>query len=135
MITGNSSTDQEASKAISRSRNPSGNPIAVGSQLTGGKNEWMFTSSLTPKLTLKTEHQRWIWDLAFSADSQYIFTGRNSANTLSKSLSFNISPLSTLASSDQYVRLWSTFTGELTREYTGHQKAVMALGFSDLVTD
>ncbi|KAH9405410.1 Target of rapamycin complex subunit lst8, partial [Tyrophagus putrescentiae] len=112
----NSNFDQEGNyRPISRSRHPSGNPIAAGSQLTGGggKNEWNFTSTLTPKLTLKTEQQRWVWDMAFSADSQYIFT----------------------ASSDQFVRLWSAFTGELTREYTGHQKAVMALGFSDLVTD
>lgn len=75
MLTGSTFTDQEA-KAIARSRHPSGNPIAAGSQLTGGKNEWMFTSTLTPKLTLKTEQQRWVWDLAFSADSQYIFTGK-----------------------------------------------------------
>lgn len=25
---------------------------------------------------LKTEAQRWVWDLAFSADSQYILTGK-----------------------------------------------------------
>lgn len=76
---GNSNFDQEGNyRPISRSRHPSGNPIAAGSQLTGGggKNEWNFTSTLTPKLTLKTEQQRWVWDMAFSADSQYIFTGK-----------------------------------------------------------
>lgn len=25
---------------------------------------------------LKQEHQRWVWDAAFSADNQYLFTGK-----------------------------------------------------------
>ncbi|XP_054270856.1 target of rapamycin complex subunit lst8 [Macrosteles quadrilineatus] len=58
---------------------------------------------------LKTEAQRWVWDLAFSADSQYILT----------------------ASSDNCARLWSVEKGTVQREYTGHQKAVMALAFCD----
>ncbi|KAG8298856.1 Target of rapamycin complex subunit lst8 [Homalodisca vitripennis] len=55
--------------------------------------------------------QRWVWDVAFSADSQYIIT----------------------ASSDNIARLWSVETGTVQREYTGHQKAVTALAFSDQV--
>lgn len=29
---------------------------------------------------LKHESQRWVWDAAFSADSQYIFTGKKHFN-------------------------------------------------------
>ena len=55
------------------------------------------------------ENQRWVWDVAFSADSQFLFT----------------------ASSDSVVRLWHVETAEMRREYTGHQRAVTSLAFSD----
>ncbi|KAJ8318610.1 hypothetical protein KUTeg_003701 [Tegillarca granosa] len=51
----------------------------------------------------------WVWDCAFSGDSQYIIT----------------------ASSDNMARLWSVDTGEVKKEYSGHQKAVMCLAFRD----
>lgn len=64
---------------------------------------------LRPYKVLSTELQRWVWDVAFSADSQFLIT----------------------ASSDSIVRLWHLETAEIRREYTGHQKAVTALAFSD----
>lgn len=64
------------------------------------------------KLTeLKENTQRWVWDCAFSGDSQYIIT----------------------ASSDNVARLWNVNTGEVRREYNGHQKAVISLAFRDEV--
>lgn len=51
----------------------------------------------------------WVWDAAFSADSQYLFT----------------------ASSDGYTRLWKLDTKDIEREYVGHQKAITALAFRD----
>ena len=33
------------------------------------------TSDFTLHSTLQTENQRWVWDIAFSADSQYAITG------------------------------------------------------------
>lgn len=51
----------------------------------------------------------WVWDAAFSADSQYLFT----------------------ASSDNYARLWKLDTKDIEREYVGHQKAITALAFRD----
>ena len=39
------------------------------------KNEWSLTEQITPFQMLKRTNQRWVWDLAFSADSQYVFTG------------------------------------------------------------
>ncbi len=55
------------------------------------------------------ENQRWVWDLAFSADSQYLFT----------------------ATSDNVARLWSLPTNEVKREYVGHQKPLTCLAFKD----
>ena len=47
--------------------------------------------------------------MAFTCDSQYLFT----------------------ASSDKSARLWSVKTGELKKEYVGHQKPVVCLAYSD----
>lgn len=67
----------------------------------------------TPDFTLwrelKDDENRWIWDAAFSADSQYLFT----------------------ASSSGKARLWRLDTKEVEREYIGHQKAITALAFRD----
>ena len=66
---------------------------------------------------MTAENQRWVWDLAFSADSQYLLT----------------------ASSDNLARLWSlpnesnNFTYDVKRVYeeNGHQKAVTCLAFRE----
>jgi G protein beta subunit-like protein len=58
---------------------------------------------------LHTNNQRWVWDLAFSADSQYVLT----------------------ASSDGIARLWSLPANEVKREYRGHTKAITSLAFRD----
>uniref|UniRef100_T1JHF2 Target of rapamycin complex subunit lst8 n=1 Tax=Strigamia maritima TaxID=126957 RepID=T1JHF2_STRMM len=58
---------------------------------------------------LEAPNQRWVWDVAFSADSQYVVT----------------------ATSDNFARLWSVETGEVKREYSGHQKALTCLAFHD----
>lgn len=64
---------------------------------------------LAPYKVLTSENQKWVWDVAFSADSQFLVT----------------------ASSESVVRLWHVESAETRREYTGHQKAVTALAFSD----
>lgn len=65
--------------------------------------------SPSPCKVLTSETQRWVWDVAFSGDSKFLVT----------------------ASSDSVVRLWHVESAEIRREYTGHQKAVTALAFSD----
>lgn len=65
--------------------------------------------NLVPYKVLTAKNQRWVWDVAFSADSQFLVT----------------------ASSEGVVRLWHVESAESRREYTGHQKAVTALAFSD----
>ncbi|XP_035225414.1 target of rapamycin complex subunit lst8-like isoform X2 [Stegodyphus dumicola] len=62
-----------------------------------------------PMVELKANEQRWVWDVAFSADSSHVFT----------------------ASSDHLARLWNIATGEVRREYSGHSKALTALAFKD----
>ncbi|CAG2118114.1 unnamed protein product [Medioppia subpectinata] len=77
-------------------------------QLNGAHN-WPKVDSILPAVELKDPNQRWVWDLGFSADSQFIITG----------------------SSDNNARLWNVFSGDVKREYSGHQKAITALAFSD----
>ncbi|XP_064607066.1 target of rapamycin complex subunit lst8-like [Liolophura sinensis] len=67
------------------------------------------TADLSLMTELKENTQRWVWDCAFSGDSQYIIT----------------------ASFDNMARLWSVDKGEVKREYSGHQKAVVCLAFRD----
>ncbi|XP_058810141.1 target of rapamycin complex subunit lst8 [Phymastichus coffea] len=69
---------------------------------------WRTTDFSEIKI-LQHDTKRWVWDVAFSADSQYLFTG----------------------SSDGYARLWNITSGNLKREYQGHQKVVSALAFKD----
>lgn len=58
-------------------------------------------------------HQKWVWDIAFSADSAYIVS----------------------ASSDQTAKLWDTENGDLIRTYTGHEKAITTLALNDYAAD
>lgn len=39
-------------------------------------NDSLFTSNIVPLKVLKANNQKWVWDLTFSADSQYVFTGK-----------------------------------------------------------
>jgi len=67
----------------------------------------LFTYAL---LTTFTEpDQKWVWDAAFTSDSQHVFT----------------------ASSDGKSRLWSIKTSTVRRYYEGHKKAVSALVYRD----
>ena len=71
------------------------------------------TSDFSLVTELRCETQRgWVWDLDFTADSQYVVS----------------------ASSDSVARLWSLRTGEMRREYTAHQKPLTSLAFRDLNT-
>ena len=50
-------------------------------------------------------------------------------STIGAMLSFDFFVFS--ASSDNMARLWSVDTGEVKKEYSGHQKAVACLAFRD----
>lgn len=51
------------------------------------------------------KHQKWAWDCMFTRDSRYVFS----------------------ASSDKRICLWDIETGDLMKEYKGHQKAVTSI--------
>lgn len=66
----------------------------------------------TPEVTLDktlTGHQRWVWDMAFSADSAYLVS----------------------ASSDHYARLWELQTGVTVKQYNGHTKPICCIALND----
>lgn len=67
------------------------------------------TSDLGLITELAVPHQRWVWDVAFSADSQYVLT----------------------ACSDGVARLWHLPTNEVRKEFQGHSKAITSLAFRD----
>lgn len=48
----------------------------VSTSVAEHKNEWSYTNQLAPLKVLQTPNQKWVWDIAFSADSQYVFTGK-----------------------------------------------------------
>lgn len=62
----------------------------------------------TPNKTL-TGHQRWVWDMAFSADSAYLVS----------------------ASSDHYARLWELQNGQTVKQYAGHSKPCCCVALND----
>ena len=53
---------------------------------------------------------KWVWDCAFTNDSQNIF----------------------VCSSDGMMRLFSVNDNEILRQYSGHQKAITAMAFRDV---
>lgn len=56
-----------------------------------------------------TQHQKWVWDAVFSADSVYLVT----------------------VSSDQSGKLWNLKTGDVIRNYAGHSLAATCVGLND----
>lgn len=56
-----------------------------------------------------TGHQRWVWDLAYSADSAYLVS----------------------ASSDHYARLWDVNSGVTVKQYAGHHKPCCCVALND----
>jgi len=74
---------------------------------------WPLTEKISHLSLLTAPDIGWLWDCSFSADSQYIFT----------------------ASSDGKARLWNVATGEVGREYTGHQRVITSLSLADQLVD
>lgn len=54
-------------------------------------------------------HQRWVWDCAFSADSAYLVT----------------------VCSDHYARLWELGTATIIRQYNGHHRGAVCVALND----
>jgi target of rapamycin complex subunit LST8 len=62
-----------------------------------------------PLVKSLTHHQRWVWDAVFSADSSYMVS----------------------ASSDQSAKLWDLRSGDVIRNYLGHNLAVTCVALND----
>ncbi len=62
-----------------------------------------------PLETSLDQHQRWVWDCAFSADSAYLVT----------------------ACSDHYARLWELSTQAVIRQYNGHHRGAVCVALND----
>ncbi|KIW67738.1 hypothetical protein, variant [Phialophora macrospora] len=54
-------------------------------------------------------HQRWVWDCAFSADSAYLVT----------------------VCSDHYARLWELSSATIIRQYNGHHRGAVCVALND----
>ena len=66
------------------------------------------TASWELERTLQ-QHQRWVWDAVFSADSYYLVS----------------------ASSDQSAKLWDLRSGEVAKHYSAHNLAVTCVALND----
>lgn len=62
-----------------------------------------------PLQTILENHQRWVWDCAFSADSAYLVT----------------------VCSDHYARLWELSTSSIIRQYSGHHRGAVCVALND----
>jgi len=59
--------------------------------------------------TVLDNHQRWVWDCAFSADSAYLVT----------------------VCSDHYARLWELSSASIIRQYNGHHRGAVCVALND----
>ncbi|KAK5946419.1 TOR complex subunit lst8 [Knufia obscura] len=94
---------------------------STSSPLTGGSaSTGHLPNSLIPQpiithrrpLPLETtleNHQRWVWDCAFSADSAYLVT----------------------VCSDHYARLWELSSASIIRQYSGHHRGAVCVALND----
>jgi len=80
----------------------------TGSEEGGARDGWEFEFEKT-----LNGHQRWVWDLGFSADSAYLVS----------------------ASSDHTARLWELATGTTVRQYAGHHKPCVCVALNDISND
>jgi G protein beta subunit-like protein len=77
---------------------------------TGSDGSAKLWDTSTWKLSQNLQqHSKWVWDAAFCADSSYLVT----------------------ASSDTTARLWNLRSGEVVRQYHGHQSAVTCVALND----
>jgi len=76
---------------------------------TGSDGYALLWNTSTWECAQRLKNQKWVWDAAFCADSSYLVT----------------------ASSDHIARLWNLRTGDVVRQYHGHQSAVTCVALND----
>lgn len=84
-----------------------GTPDEGEATLTAGSDKGM--DKTIPLVKSLAHHQRWVWDAVFSDDSSYMVS----------------------ASSDQSAKLWDLRSGDVIRNYLGHNLAVTCVALND----
>ena len=72
-------------------------------------------------------HQRWVWDMAYSADSAYLVSGER--DDFARRILLTRSDCA--ASSDHTARLWELASGTTVRQYSAHHKACVCVALND----
>lgn len=102
----------ELVKPQEEDENTPGNEWGAGNAEFPGLPDGPPMDHTTNTLYLETtlaNHQRWVWDCAFSADSAYLVT----------------------VSSDHYARLWELSSGQIIRQYSGHHRGSVCVALND----
>lgn len=86
-----------------------GSPDEGEAHMSPGKNDKGGEPKTIPMMKCLAHHQRWVWDAVFSADSSYMVS----------------------ASSDQSAKLWDLRSGDVIRNYLGHNLAVTCVALND----
>lgn len=105
----NDSTPQVATKKDTDSNANKDAEVKDKPQSTNAANGTVTHTSALPLETTLTNHQRWVWDCAFSADSAYLVT----------------------VCSDHYARLWELSTSQIIRQYNGHHRGAVCVALND----
>lgn len=74
-----------------------------------GEIPYSTRSGFLPLTSTLSNHQRWVWDCAFSADSAYLVT----------------------VCSDHYARLWELNSNTVIRQYNGHHRGAVCVALND----
>ena len=88
--------------AFSANGPPLSGSMSNGTNGTGKRQGWDLEATLQ-------NHQRWVWDCAFSADSAYLVT----------------------ACSDHFARLWELTSQSVIRQYNGHHRGAVCVALND----
>ena len=110
------------------------------------------TADFQLRNTLKRGQEKWVWDCAFAQDSQHLFTGwsrgkgewsrgkgewshgKGEWHCVCWSVPVTVLGCvltSNPASSDDKARLWNVDQASAIRDFSGHQKAVVALAYRE----
>jgi len=85
----------------------------IATSSADGTAKIFSTNNFNLEKECKDAQQRWVWDLAFTSDSKYLFTA--SSDSTEKFLA----------------KKWSVSSGQVIRSYIGHEQPVVCLAFSD----
>ena len=107
--TSSTSTSSLAHRSRSSSNQSQHNNVPSSPFTTTATNTLITSRRPLPLFTTLENHQRWVWDCAFSADSAYLVT----------------------VCSDHYARLWEVSSATIIRQYNGHHRGAVCVALND----